>query len=133
MIRPPWRLGFNEARAFCAGNRGRRRTAPNGPATRFNEARAFCAGNHDKRDRARARAVSFNEARAFCAGNRQTSYSHLRNRDASMRPALSAREIVRRRAVLALALRQASMRPALSAREIWQPSHGHQNSVSMLQ
>ena len=37
-------IGFNEARAFCAGNcwpAGRRRR----PAGCFNEARAFCAGN----------------------------------------------------------------------------------------
>ena len=59
----------------------------------FNEARAFCAGNRFGR-----RAASFNEARAFCAGNRRRSTSPVDALAGlpSMRPALSAREIAER-------------------------------------
>ena len=64
---------------------------------------------------------SFNEARAFCAGNRGQYRRRRRGvaLEASMRPALSAREISAvYGSVLRAEVRVASMRPALSAREI---------------
>ena len=84
---------------------------------RFNEARAFCAGNRPPVRRPARNTGRFNEARAFCAGNREVVMKSTGEIRASMRPALSAREIVvvpDGMDVLFLA----SMRPALSAREI---------------
>ena len=86
---------------------------------RFNEARAFCAGNRSLAVRTLSSEPSFNEARAFCAGNRhQCRRLPIASNEASMRPALSAREIVPYRIEYDMT-GFASMRPALSAREIY--------------
>ena len=60
---------------------------------RFNEARAFCAGNQRELSWQNYSSLCFNEARAFCAGNRRVGARLVRELPASMRPALSAREI----------------------------------------
>ena len=43
------RIGFNEARAFCAGNLDFESPERSRLEGRFNEARAFCAGNPAER------------------------------------------------------------------------------------
>ena len=96
-------LSFNEARAFCAGNRetqpAHRSTYPASmrPALsareirrncdtmtrmfpRFNEARAFCAGNQRCKGVRLCWIQGFNEARAFCAGNHLTLKRVVTNR-----------------------------------------------------
>ena len=60
--------GFNEARAFSAGNHPKRTTLMT-ETPRFNEARAFSAGNPTRQPPPRQRCECFNEARAFSAGN----------------------------------------------------------------
>ena len=59
----------------------------------FNEARAFCAGNSNESQRQLGRSESFNEARAFCAGNWLVRAMRGLVLRASMRPARFAREI----------------------------------------
>ena len=64
-----------------------------GEAGGFNEARAFCAGNSPSNCHIRLRPQRFNEARAFCAGNFSAASWSIFCFRASMRPARFAREI----------------------------------------
>ena len=59
----------------------------------FNEARAFSAGNPYRPSPIPEEENGFNEARAFSAGNRRHDGPRQRGGRASMRPAHSAREI----------------------------------------
>ena len=83
----------------------------------FNEARAFCAGNSAAQAAALTRLARFNEARAFCAGNYAGLGLETTDTSASMRPARFAREILLA-AWVHRADTGASMRPARFAREI---------------
>ena len=70
-------------------------TADTGTAAEwgFNEARAFSAGNPGLAGGGLRPPSSFNEARAFSAGNLERDLIHCGPHHASMRPAHSAREI----------------------------------------
>ena len=69
---------FNEARAFSAGNLPRCAACVAAIRSRFNEARAFSAGNRGRWLGQTGRRRCFNEARAFSAGNRRRYLIRLR-------------------------------------------------------
>ena len=133
---PPTR--FNEARAQCAGSCHLPRI-PVASLRGFNEARAQCAGSSPPARRRPRRGRRFNEARAQCAGSWRPGAAARRGREASMRPAHSAREVGHQLAHHG-AVAHASMRPAHSAREVRHrrnPHHkqlvgGHCESLALL-
>ena len=94
------------------------RRLPGCPYLGFNEARANCAGNFRTSFGSLCSCSCFNEARANCAGNSSGTRSTIRvGHDASMRPAQIAREIANAYDDFG-AIGVASMRPAQIAREI---------------